>query len=304
MRTYVDCVLCLIRQSLDTVRLITDDSTICTQVVQDVLRLLGSASLHETPPIMAQKIYRLIRQVTKTDDPYQKIKYRFNILALALYPKLKRQVAESRKPLETAVRLALAGNVIDFGPKSSLKTSELNKTIDEALNAELDMTSLEDFNNETTTAKTILYLGDNAGETVFDRLLIEQLGPERITYAVKARPVINDATVEDAQAAGLTDLVRVIDNGDDAPGTILESCSEEFRHHFNEADLIIAKGQGNYETLSDVDKNIFFLLKAKCQLIANHLGCEIGTVVLRRQSKIYLEGVQNENKGIFDKVSK
>ncbi len=303
MRTHFDCIPCLIRQTLDAVRLITDDSIIRTQVVQNVLQLLGSADLHETPPFIAQKIHRLIRQLTKADDPYRQIKYRFNILALALYPKLERLVAESRKPFETAVRLALAGNVIDFGPNSPSKTSELTKAIDEALDAELDMTSLEDFGNETATAKTILYLGDNAGETVFDRLLIEQLGPERVTFVVKARPVINDATVGDAQAAGLTDSVEVIDNGDDAPGTILKTCSILFRCYFEAADVVIAKGQGNYETLSSVDKNIFFLLKAKCPVIANHLGCEIGTAVLRRQSNIYLEGVKNENKGFFGKVS-
>lgn len=304
MRTYFDCIPCLIRQSLDAVRLVTDDESIHEQVLREVLRVTSTVDLRQTPPAMAQKIHRLIRQLTKTDDPYRRMKERFNTFALALYPKLERIMAESKKPLETAVRLAMAGNILDLGVKCSLKTREVHKTVDEALTAELDMTSFEDFKNEVAVAKSILYLGDNAGEIVFDRFLIEQLGPDRMIFAVKGRPVINDATIEDAQAVGLTDLVRVIGNGDDAPGTIIETCSIIFRCYFLAADVVIAKGQGNFETLSDVDKNIFFLVKAKCPIIANHLGCEIGTVVLRRQSNIYLEGVKNENKGIFGTVSK
>ena len=304
MRTYFDCIPCLIRQSLDAVRLVTDDESIHEQVLREVLRVTSTVDLRQTPPAVAQKIHRLIRQLTKTDDPYRRMKERFNTFALALYPKLERIMAESKKPLETAVRLAMAGNILDLGVKCSLKTREVHKTVDEALTAELDMTSFEDFKNEVAVAKSILYLGDNAGEIVFDRFLIEQLGPDKMIFAVKGRPVINDATIEDAQAVGLTDLVRVIDNGNDAPGTILKSCSEEFRHCFKEADLIIAKGQGNYETLTDLNKNIIFLLKAKCLVIANHLGCEVGTAVLRRQKNIYSEGIKNENKRIFDKVSK
>ena len=112
--------------------------------------------------------------------------------------------------------------------------------------------------------------------------MIEQLPIERVTVAVKGAPVINDATMEDALLAGLPRIVEVIDNGSDAPGTILESCSQTFRGRFEDADLIIAKGQGNYETLSDLDKNIFFILKAKCPVIAVDLGCEVGEMILRK----------------------
>jgi len=304
MRTYFDCIPCMIRQSLDAVRLITEDESIHEQVLREVLRMTSMADLHQTPPEMGQKIHRLIRQLTEFDDPYREMKKRFNTFALILYPKLKRIVAESLEPLETAVRLAIAGNIIDLGVKSSLKMLDVDKTIEEVLKVELDMSIFVDFKKEASTAKSILYLADNAGEIVFDRILIEQLGPERIKFAVKGGPVINDATMEDVEETGLTDFVRVISNGDDAPGTILRFCTEEFRRCFNEADLIIAKGQGNYESLSEVDKNIFFLLKAKCPVIANHLGCEVGTTVLRRQNNTYSEGITNENKGIFNKVSK
>jgi uncharacterized protein with ATP-grasp and redox domains len=131
-------------------------------------------------------------------------------------------------------------------------------------------------------ADRILYLCDNAGEIVFDRLLIEVLPSEKITAVVRGTPVINDATLEDARATGLTEVVRVMDNGSDAPGTLLETCSPAFRDCFAAADLIIAKGQGNFETLSETrGKRIFFLLKVKCPLIARDIGEPTGRLVVK-----------------------
>lgn len=302
MKTYFDCMPCFIRQALDAARMVTDDEQIHEQVLREVLCLAGNMDMRQSPPLMGQKIHHTIRKLTGVHDPYLEMKDRFNKLALEMYPELKERVETSIDPFETAVRLAIAGNIIDLGVKTELAESEIEKTIAQSLTDPLDTEALKEFRNATAQAKDILYVGDNAGEIVFDRLLIEQLPCENITFVVKTGPIINDATMEDAQIVGLTDIVNVIDNGSDAPGTILESCSQDFRRQFNEADLVIAKGQGNYETLSNVNKNIFFLLKAKCPVLADHLGCEIGTVVLRRQSDTYLEGIKNENKGIFDEV--
>jgi len=282
MRTYFDCIPCFVRQALDSARLITDDEQIHEQVMRGVLRLASRMDLRQSPPAMAQKIHRLIRKLTGVQDPYLQTKNRFNQLALKMYPELREQVQASTDPFETAVRLAIAGNIIDLGVKSGLAESQVEETIAQSLTEPLDMDALKKFRNATAQAKDILYIGDNAGEIVFDRLLIEQLPCENITFVVKAGPIINDATMEDAEIAGLTDIVTVIDNGSDAPGTILESCSEAFRHRFDKADLVIAKGQGNYETLSDVDKDIFFILRAKCPVIAQHLGCEVGEMILRK----------------------
>lgn len=250
--------------------------------MREVLLLVSGMDLRQTPPAMSRQIHYIIRKLTGTQDPYLQIKNRFNKMALEMYPELKQRIANSDDPFETAVRLAIAGNIIDLGVKTGLTESEVEKTIAQSLTAPLDTKALKEFRNAANQAKDILYLGDNAGEVVFDRLLIEQLPAENITFVVKGGPIINDATIEDAQIAGLTDIVNVIDNGSDAPGTILESCSQDFRRRFDKADLIIAKGQGNYETLSNVSKNIFFVLKAKCPVIARHLGCEIGTMILTK----------------------
>ncbi len=286
MRTYLDCIPCLVRQAFASMNLTTKEEQTREQIMREVLLMLSDIDLRRSPPAMAQKMHRLIRGSSGVRDPYLQVKKRFNKLALRMYPELKHLTETSEDPLQTAVRLAIAGNVIDSGINSALTESQVEEAVAESLAAPLDRKSLEGFRYATGQARDILYLGDNAGEIVFDRLLIEQLNCEKVTFVVRSGPIINDATMEDAMAAGLTDIVRVIDNGSNAPGTILEDCSEQFRRHFNEADLVIAKGQGNYETLSDV---------LKCRVIARHLGCEIGRWVLvdskhDRRSHVEVEG--------------
>jgi len=282
MRIFLDCIPCFVRQALDSARLVTDDEQIHEKVVREVLRLAADLDMSQSPPVIGQRIHRLIRKLIGNTDPYRELKQRFNRLALELCAELEERIRTSEDPMETAVRLAIAGNIIDLGVKTSIKESDVEKIIRDCLTADFDIRQVEEFRNAVSRAEKILYLVDNAGEIVFDRLLIEQLPCEKVTVVVKGEPVINDATMEDADVAGLTRIVEVIDNGSDAPGTILESCSQAFRNCFAESDLVIAKGQGNYETLSDADKNIFFILKAKCPVIARDLGCEVGEMILRK----------------------
>jgi hypothetical protein len=292
MKIYLDCIPCFIRQSLDAARHATEDIHIHEKVVRGVLGLANNLDMSQSPPVIGQKIHRLIRELAGVDDPYHGVKQRFNNAALKLYSKMRHLIIESEDPLEIAARLAIAGNIIDFGVKSQLEKTELEETIEKCLSEEFSDMQLEAFRGAVNEAEDILYLADNAGEIIFDRLLIEQLPIEKITVAVKGSPVINDATMEDAALAGLPKIVEVIDNGSDAPGTILESCSQVFRDYFNKADLVIAKGQGNYETLSDVNKNIFFILKAKCPVISANIGCEVGEMILQK-TKAFIG--ENEN---------
>ena len=285
MQIFLDCIPCFIRQALDAARLTTDDKRIHEQVVREVIILAKDLDMSQSPPVMGQKIHRLIRELVGTEDPYRGVKEQFNNAALHLYPKMRKYIIESPNMLETAIRLAIAGNIIDFGVNSKLQENELEKTIIECLAAEFTDMQLDPFQQAINQANEILYIADNAGEIIFDRLLIEQLPTEKVVVAVKGSPVINDATMEDAILAGLPRIVDVIDNGSDGPGTILETCSEVFVDRFEEADLVIAKGQGNYETLSDKDKNIFFVLKAKCPVIAQDLGCEVGEMIFRKSKK-------------------
>ena len=286
MKIFLDCIPCFVRQALDSARLASDDEQIHEKVVREVLHLAADLDMSQSPPAIGQKIHRLIRTLVGSNDPYYRVKKQFNNLALKLYPDLRKQIISSNDQFETAVRLAIAGNIIDFGVKTSLSESEVKQTINDSLSGYLDPEQVLNFKNAVIEAGKILYLADNAGEIVFDHLLIEQLPIEKITVVVKGSPVINDATMEDANLAGLTRVVEVIDNGSDGPGTILETCSQSFRDRFEGADLIIAKGQGNYETLSDIDKNIFFLLKAKCPVIARDLSCQVGKMILRKSNSL------------------
>jgi len=281
VKTCLECIPCFVRQTLDAVRMVTDDEVVHESLLRTVLRDVSAMNLRQTPPEMAQRIHRLVREVSGDSDPYRVVKSRFNKLAISVLPDLRRRVAESSSPLDTAVRLAIAGNVIDFGIQSNISERNVHEAVDHALTEPFDG-DIEGFAAEVENARSILYLADNTGEIAFDRLLIEQLPADKVTVGVRGCPIINDATLEDARAVGLTDLVAVIDNGSDAPGTILDDCSAAFRERFDNADLVIAKGQGNYETLSEVPASIFFALEAKCPVIAGDIGCEVGSLIFRR----------------------
>ncbi len=280
MKTFLDCIPCLVRQALASVRQVTDDEQLHEQILREVLQAAGRMDFDRPPAAMAQTVHRRIRELCHNGDPYRASKERFNQLALDLLPAFEGRLADAADPWEAAVRLAIAGNVMDLGVKSGLSESEIQVSIAQCLYEPLDGDAAA-FAAEVEAAENILYLTDNAGEIVFDRLLIERLPPGKTTVAVRGAPVINDATMADAETAGLTRLVPVIDNGSDAPGTVLADCSEAFRRRFAEADLIIAKGQGNFETLRESSRRIYFLLRVKCPVIARDIGCPIGRMVCR-----------------------
>ena len=280
MRTYFDCVPCAIRHCLKSVRMATDNEMVHERVLREALAMWQQADLAQSPPALAQQVHRLIRRITGVEDPYLAVKNEYNLFALRMYPELRQRVEDSTDPFDTAVRLAVAANVIDFGVNAGVEQTVVQETILRALTDPLDAGIVQRLRKAIDRAGEILYLGDNAGEIVFDRLLIEQMPREKVTYVVRGSAIINDALMEDAEIAGLTDLVAVIDNGSDGPGTILDTCSESFRRRFARADLILAKGQGNFESLSDTEKDAFFLLRPKCAVLSRYLGCEMGRLVV------------------------
>ncbi len=262
--------------------MVSGDPAVHQKILHQVHSLLSGIDLNAPPPIISRRIHHQIRQISGNPDPYKEVKHRCNQLALQWLPGLRERVRTSEDPFRAAVLLAIAGNIIDYGVHGSLQMHTVKETIDRALHQPLDEQVLERFRQSIAAARSILYLGDNAGEIVFDRLLLEQMPLEKITFVVKGSPILNDATKEEAAQAGLTEMVRVVDSGADAPGTVLEDCSREFRRLFEQADLIVAKGQGNFETLNETPANLFFLFQVKCPVVAAHLGEAIGTFVLRR----------------------
>ncbi|MEA1966636.1 MAG: ARMT1-like domain-containing protein [Thermodesulfobacteriota bacterium] len=279
MRMYNDCVPCIVRQSLEAARFATSDERVHQKILKLALKKLAEIDFCQSPPVMARYMQEIIKNITGNNDPYKGVKKKYNDFALNIYPDLQKKVEDSSSPLETALCLAIAGNIIDFGVSSSIGESKVLATIDHALSSEVygDMKYLQEVLKES---KNILWIADNTGEIVFDRLALEIIGLEKITFAVRGAPILNDATMEDAVYTGISDMVKVIDNGTDIPGTVLKECSKEFNKAFENSDLIISKGQGNYETLPHDDKRIFFLFKAKCTIVADLAGCTLGDMVV------------------------
>lgn len=279
MQTTLDCIPCLVRQSLDATRFVTEDNDVQQQIMKEVLGVASKMDFQQSPPAFAQLIHRRLREIIGDSDPYRKVKETFNRLALDLLPDIRHRITASAHPFELALKVAIAGNVIDFGVNANITVDGVRNAISAIIDSPIQG-DIAQFQAAVGKAERILYLADNAGEIVFDRLLIEQLPLKSVTVAVRGNPILNDATIEDAECAGIDQLVKVIGNGSDAPGTILSDCSNEFLKHFREADLIISKGQGNFETLSRRPENIFFMMKVKCQVIASHTGCSLGTHLL------------------------
>jgi hypothetical protein len=268
------------RQTVEAARRATSDHASMETIVGKALPLMGNIDLSEPSPVFIGAVHRIVREVTGSSDPYKQAREVCNRKVLELYPALKKVIVESSNPLETAVRMAIAGNTIDFVVNPQADEIDLVKAVQESLDAPIPRSSFEEFAEAASRAKDILYLGDNAGEIVFDRLLVEELSTIPVTYVVRGSPVINDVTMDDARDSGMCEIAEVIDNGSDFPGTILRDCSDSFRQRFQAADMVISKGQGNYESLDDADKNIVFLFKVKCSVVARLLDQKIGTLML------------------------
>lgn len=270
----VDCLPCYLQQALRVARLNEFDEKMQLAVVEEVAKLLPGMDQELTPPENSIAVYETISLVSGCSDPYYAQKKQSNREALALLPRLREEVEASRRPLETAIRFAVGSNIIDYGASHSFdleKAFERCRTVAPVID---DISSFQQQVEALEKGAEILYLADNCGEIVYDSLLMERLAYKglHVTVAVKQSPIINDALYDDAVEVGLDTFCTVISNGTNCPGTPLGLCSVEFLEVFNRADLIISKGQGNFETLSEVDREIFFMLTVKCSVVGRHLA--------------------------------
>ncbi len=256
-------------------------------IIQQTLSLVKELPPGASPPEIGYQVHQIVRDVVGPSDPYREIKDTSTQRAMALYPKLKAMVAHSEDPLDLALRISIAGNILDFGVSDEVY--DLWETVERVINQPYAIDDSAALRARLKTAGHVLFLADNAGETVFDRILIELL-PVPVTYAVKGSPAVNDATLQDALAAGLDGCARLIDNGSQAAGTILSLCSASFRAAFAGAPLVIAKGQANYETLSCAGERVFFLFQVKCPVIGADLGVPLGSIVLSQGEVIKIPG--------------
>lgn len=281
MRSYSECIPCFVRQAYDALQQVVDnDDALIYRTLKRILVEAAEFPMDRTPPAMAQTIHRIIRAESGNPDSYAKIKAESTRLALKLAEEARGVINGSSDPFKMALRFSIAGNIMDFALASNWKRLDLDNFIEDTRLQSLEDAAVKQLRSAVGKAETILLLGDNAGEAVFDRLLIEQMPSIKIYYAVKSTPVINEATLSDALAAGLEQVAELVENGSDAPGTLLDDCCESFRRLFYEADLVIAKGQANYESLSNVNRPLFFLTQVKCPVIERDIGKPVGSWVV------------------------
>lgn len=269
MEIFLDCLPCTLKQVLEASRMTTEDPEIHRSIIEDCLKIISDYKRYGCSPDMCRAMHRSVKTRTGVNDPYAAEKKKDIEAALKALPRIRHFLSGKRNELYWVLKTAAAGNIIDSGVYSSINIEEC---INNELEKEFGACDLARFEEKLKTAKTLLIVGDNAGETVFDRVMAEYFTGLDITYAVRSEPILNDATAFDAIESGLGECTRIIETGCTMPGTVLEECSGEFLDRFNSADVVISKGQGNFETLSECKRDIFFLLKAKCAIIAKILN--------------------------------
>lgn len=278
----LDCIPCFFRQALQAGRFATDDKQLHQQILKEVMKTLLASNWDVNTSTMGNKVESIVKILTNNPDPYYKVKKRYNQVAMDMYPYLEQLINEAKDPLYTAIKLSIAGNIIDFGAK---ETFNLSETISEVLKTPLEIDNYENFRKTITTAQTLIYISDNSGEIVFDKLLLETIlrmgNIQKITFVVKGMPFLNDAMLEDAQDIGLDKIhqIEFFKLGVGFPETGSGKTSPSFLNLLKLSDMVISKGQANFEDLCN-QETIFFLLMVKCPVVAKHLNVPVGSTIL------------------------
>lgn len=272
-----DCMVCLIQRQWEQVSRCEDEQAKASYMI-DVLRTVAEAEDGATAPLVVARITKLYRAYFGNPTGFDKLKAEYNARLLQMEDENSSRIKQSVDPLAAALKLARAGNYIDFGAMGSVEDDKLVRLIADADGETLDENVYSCFVRDLENARRLVYLTDNCGEIVLDKLLVQTIRSRypslEVTAIVRGAPVLNDATEEDARAVGLPDAAYVLGNGTDIAGTQLEAISEEARRQITGADLIISKGQGNFETLHGCGLNIYYLFLCKCDWFTKRFGLE------------------------------
>ena len=284
MLVKADCVPCYLKQSISTLQVAGIPESGINGILYSVLDMIPDLSLEGTPCENSSVIVRRIYELINERDPYLKDKIKWNDYALKQYDGLLKLVDGASDRLLMAFKISVAGNIIDMGITPDF---DIDLSMSEITGKSFDYSDYEEFTALLEKSKDILIIGDNSGEIVFDKILVSELLKKglEVTYAVKEEPILNDATMEDAVQVGMTELCRVITNGNGFLGTSDKLCSQDFLTILQKADIVVSKGQANFESLEGsplAGGKTFFVLRAKCQLVAECLGVELGSIVLKR----------------------
>ena len=276
MEILPDCLPCMMRQALTAARKAGADKKAASEITRRAAGILSRSEHALCAPELCRMIHEEVKRSTSCTDPYYEDKVTEIALAKSQLGKLEAYINASDDPLKAALKAAAAGNIIDAAVDGELVPEKLQGELEKPF----ELCCMEKFREALEKTDEILYIGDNSGEAVFDTVLLERLRPKKIIYAVRGAAVLNDVDMHTASLAGVDKYAEVMSSGCASPGCIYSECTEEFQRLFDSAGLIIAKGQGNYEGLSECGRQVFFLLKAKCPVLAAHLDVPRQSYVL------------------------
>ena len=270
MKINEKCLPCLINQVIKVANI-----TNCSNrddLYHQVFEQLSKIDFNKSNPEIIGMIFELVKKHLNNEDPYQEIRQYYNNLFLQSYDDFDKKI----NSFKTAIKYAIIGNIIDFSPINNQEITKIDDCFDNIDNLSLTIDHVDKLINDIKKAKTILYLGDNCGEICLDKLLlkrIKQLNPSlKIYFGVRGKPVVNDSIESDAYEVGIDEYASIISNGDNSLGTILSRTSAQFNQIYQNCDFVIAKGQANFESLSEENKKIYFLLMVKCGVIAKYIN--------------------------------
>ena len=282
MRIDLRCVPCNMQAMLR----IMDENSIEREeqitVMSGFLRKMAKMDLDsETPIDIGRNVGESLELVFKGSDPFREIKKASNKALLEIYDQLKQRLLRLPDPLKAAIKLSVAGNIIDFAPGHRI---DIDRTLEQALSQQFALDDLDLLVSRIRSTPDMLIIGDNCGEAVLDKLLMEIAAVPETYFAVRSKPALNDITMKEALEIGLDEVATLVDSGAEAPGAQEKSMSTELARVYSKASIVISKGQGNLEGLSSAEREVFFLLMAKCEVIASFLGVKKGSFVAYRKA--------------------
>lgn len=281
MDLQLDCLACILRQVVEASRMATDDKALHGKIMDEALSRIAEYRNYKSAPALTREILSIISRHTGVSDLYAEVKNSDIEEAKEILPRLKAFLDKTDNKLYWALKIAATGNVIDRAINHAANGVET--LIEKEVKRKFAIDDYAIFEEMIADARNILVIGDNAGESVFDRILIEHLPGKNFIYAVRSGPTLNDVTMEDAVRSGLDGCAKIISSGCDSPGVMLEECSREFLDVFWGADMVISKGQGNFEMLSGCGREMFFLLKLKCYAISAAMQTGLNEYVFKYQ---------------------
>lgn len=286
MKINYNCLPCLINQVVKISEMTNVPNR--DELFRDMFKFLGEIDFNKTNPEVIGETFKMVKEHIGNEDPYLNIRKYYNRLFLGMEKVFEDKISASNSPIETAIKYAILGNIIDFNPIHTTKMEDVMTYFNEVDHRELIINNVAELIDELKESKTLLYLGDNCGEICLDKILVKQikvLNPQLdIYFGTRGAAVVNDSIEEDAYAVGIDKYAKVVSNGDYSLGTVLERTSDTFKEIYKKADVIIAKGQANYESLSEEkDKSIYFMLMTKCEVIASDIGVAQKSMICMRR---------------------